>query len=122
MKSILILLTAFIAASSVHAQLANSKWRGTLQLDNPVEVIFDFGNDSLKCVVAADNSELETMNFTVKDSVLTLKKLYGQSNCDNSAGKYKFAVKDTELTLWLMEDSCVDRSSVLDNTKWKKEQ
>lgn len=121
MKSILVLLFTFFAAASVNAQLANSKWRGTLQLDNPVEVIFDFGKDSLKCVVAADNSELETMNFSVKDSVLTLKKLYGQSNCDTAEGKYKFAVKDTELTLWVMEDACTDRSSVLDNTKWKKE-
>ena len=53
-KIIFIAFIAFISASA-NAQLANSKWKGTLQLDNPTDVVFDFRTDTLEAFVAADN-------------------------------------------------------------------
>ncbi len=121
-KIIFILLVSFVSVSA-HAQLTNTKWKGTLQLENPADVVFDFRNDTLEVSRVADSSNLETMTYTVQDTLLTLQKIYGQSDCDSTvAGKYKFEIKDDGLYITLIEDDCDDRSSVLDNTKWIKTQ
>jgi hypothetical protein len=120
-KMILIALVAFISIS-VNAQLANSKWKGVLVLDSPVDVVFDFKADSLEAIVAADNSSLELMQYSVKDTILTIQKISGQSSCaSNNLAKYKFEIKEGTLLLTLIEDDCYDRGSVLDGTKWVKQ-
>ncbi|MFI5153292.1 MAG: hypothetical protein ACHQET_08175 [Chitinophagales bacterium] len=120
MKKIILLLCVVIFAASANAQLAKSKWKGTLQLDNPIEVVFDFGKDSLSVYTVADNSALETMTFTDVDNVLVIKKVYGQSDCNEVEGKYKYEIKNEELVLTLVADDCAGRSQVLNNTKWSK--
>ena len=120
-KIIFIAFIAFISASA-NAQLANSKWKGTLQLDNPTDVVFDFRTDTLEAFVAEDNSSLELMKYSIKDNVLSIQKISGQSECDDTAvAKYKFEIGSDGLLLTLIEDNCIDRSGVLDNTKWVKE-
>jgi hypothetical protein len=120
MKKITLLLLVTISALVSHAQLAKTKWKGTLQLDNPLEVIFDFGKDSLFVYTVADNSALETMIFTDSDKILTIKKVFGQSDCNETEGKYKYEIKNDELILTLVSDECTGRSSVLNNSKWGK--
>jgi hypothetical protein len=121
MKKITFLLLLAFAAVTTNAQLAKTKWKGTLQLDNPVDVIFDFGKDSLSVYTVAENSGLETMTYSAKDAVLSITKAYGQSDCDSQVtGKYKFEIKDDEMSLTLIADDCANRSAVLNNTKWKK--
>jgi len=120
-KIIFIAFIAFISASA-NAQLANSKWKGTLQLDNPTDVVFDFRTDTLEAFVAEDNSSLELMKYSIKDNVLSIQKISGQSECDDTAvAKYKYEIGSDGLLLTLIEDNCIDRSGVLDNTKWVKE-
>jgi hypothetical protein len=119
MKKIVFLVLVSFATVSLHAQLAKTKWKGTLQLDNPVDVVFDFGKDSLTVYTVENNAGLETMVFTDKDAVLSIKKVYGQSDCDVAVtGKYKYEIKDTEMVLTLISDDCPNRSNVLDKTKW----
>jgi hypothetical protein len=121
MKKIVFLMLVSFATVSLHAQLAKTKWKGTLQLDNPVDVIFDFGKDSLSVSVVENSAGLETMLFTDKDGVLSINKVYGQSDCDTQAtGKYKYEIKGEELLLTLVSDDCPNRSQVLDKTKWAK--
>jgi len=121
MKKITIFLLLAFAAITTNAQLAKTKWKGTLQLDNPVDVVFDFGKDSLTVYTAAENAGLETMTYSAKDAVLAINKAYGQSDCDGTmTGKYKFEIKNDEMTLVLISDDCANRSAVLNNTKWKK--
>lgn len=120
MKKIILLLCIVIVAVSANAQLAKTKWKGTLQLDNPIEVVFDFGKDSLSVYTVADNSALETMTFTDSNNVLIIKKVYGQSDCNEVEGKYKYEIKGEELVLTLVADDCTGRSQVLNNTKWSK--
>jgi len=120
MKKITLLLMVTIGALTTQAQLAKTKWKGTLQLDNPLEVIWDFGNDSLVVYALADNSALETMTFKDADKTLTIKKVFGQSDCTESEGKYKYEIKNDELVLTLISDECTGRSSVLNNSKWGK--
>lgn len=120
-KMFLIVLIAVISAS-VNAQFANSKWKSTLQLDNPVDVIFDFKSDTLEAIVVMDNSSLETMKYSTKDGILSIQKITGQSQCSSTTvAKYKYELKEKELYLTLVEDDCYDRYSVLDKTKWVKE-
>lgn len=121
MKKIIFAVIIIFISLNVQAQLANTKWKATLQLDEPVDVIFNFSADTLNVTSADDNSDIETMNYSLQDTVLTLHKLYGQSQCDTTAvGNYSYKVNGDELWLVLISDNCDDRSSVIKDIKLNK--
>ncbi|HVX25291.1 MAG TPA: hypothetical protein VHB70_03035 [Parafilimonas sp.] len=122
MKRIFYLLIGiFLTALSAHAQLANTKWKATLQLDQPLDVIFNFGADTLDVTNAEDHSDIEAMKYTAQDTVLSIEKLYGNSQCDTSGvGKYSFKVDGDTLSLKLISDYCTDRSDVIGDIKLEK--
>ncbi len=121
MKKAFIISLALFASVTVHAQLKNTKWKGTIQADNKIDVVFNYSNDTLDVSNTADGSNIETMTYTVKDSILTLQKIYGKSDCDGTGtGKYRFEIKDELLYITLISDVCNDRSSALNNSKWTK--
>jgi hypothetical protein len=121
MKKLIHILIIMFITFSVQAQVANSKWKVTLQLDDPVDVIFNFGTDTLDVTNAADNSDIEAMNYTLQDTVLTMRKLYGQSQCDTAAvGTYSCKITDNQLWLKLISDDCEDRSNVIKDIKLDK--
>ncbi len=122
MKRIVYLLIGMLLAGiSTHAQLANTKWKATLQLDQPLDVIFNFSGDTLDVTNAGDNSDIEAMKYTTDDTVLTIEKLYGESQCDTSGvGKYSFKVDGDSLSLKLISDYCTDRSNVIGDLKLEK--
>jgi len=123
MKKIIYLLVIIFISSGVHAQIANTKWAVTLQLDDAVDVLFNFETDTLEVISADDNSSLETMRYSTTDTVLTLQKLYGQSQCDTAAiGKYSFTVNGNELWLKLISDDCTDRAGVIKDIKLEKKE
>lgn len=121
MKKLLLIAIIAFMGTAANAQFANTKWKGTLQLDNVVDVMFDFKTDTLEAIVIADNSSLETMKYSIKDNVLSFQKLSGQSDCSDVTAKYKYEIKDNELVLTLVEDECYNRSAILNNTKWTKQ-
>lgn len=119
-KTLFIFLVSFTSVTA-HAQLKNTKWKGTIQADNKIDVVFNYRNNTVDVSNSADGSNIETMTYAARDSVLTLQKISGQSNCDGTtAGKYKYQIKDDALYITLISDSCVDRSSALSNSKWVK--
>ena len=119
-KALFFLLVAF-ASVTVRAQLKNTKWKGTIQTDNTIDVVFNYKSDTLEVSSAGDGSNIETMTYTVKDGVMSLRKVYGQSSCDaTSTGKYKFEIKEGVLFLTQVSDVCNDRTSALSNSKWTK--
>lgn len=120
-KFIYILVITFITLSA-NAQLNNSKWKTTLQLDQPVEVVFNFTADTLNVLSTGDNSSLETMKYKINDTVLTIQKLYGQSECDSSIGTYSYKITGTDMWLKLMSDACSDRSGIIGNLKLTRTQ
>ena len=94
MKKIVTLTLILFAALNTHAQLANTKWKGTLKLEEDVPAFFDFGKDTLKVTRFANNAPIENMAYTITDSTLTLKMMEGQSDCDNEVtGKYKIDIR-----------------------------
>lgn len=110
-----------IFSSSLFAQLDNTRWKATLIIDEPVNVIFDFKKDILSLYTVADSTMIETMNYTKDDTSFTLTKIDGQSDCDNSTpGKYRFKIKNGKMEINMISDGCYDRSSVIDNTTWTK--
>src|SRR4051812_2550112 len=114
MKQIICALIISFISLNAQAQLANTKWKTTLQTDEAVDVIFNFGSDTLDVTNAGDNSDIEAMKYTLQDTVLTLHKLYGQSQCDTSStGTYSYRVNGNELWLKLISDNCDDRSNVI---------
>ncbi len=121
MKKVCFILALILVAYISNAQLKNTKWTGMLQLESPVEVVFDFKTDTLNAINNSDQTVIESMTYKATDSTFTLMKVSGQSACDNIPGTYKFAIKDDELTIVKLNDDCSDRYEVLNNTTYKKE-
>ena len=123
MKKIILLLTVPFLAATVNAQLSNTKWNGELNIQGGMSTIFNFSNDTLDVVSNDNNQSLETMKYTVKDSLLTLQKLYGSSQCDTSTpGVYKFQIAENELKLTLVSDECPDRAEAIGTMKLNKQE
>ncbi|MGN6802599.1 MAG: hypothetical protein ACTHJN_11900 [Ginsengibacter sp.] len=120
MRKILVTAAIIFVALSTKAQLANTKWKGTLNVENGLDAVFNFHNDTLEVSSAESGEDLETMSYNTTDSVLTLVKLYGQSQCDTTAGKYKYAIENNELTLSVISDECPDRSQAIGTMKLEK--
>ena len=120
MKKLLSLFLVTIITFSAKSQLAQSRWKGSLKLENMTDVVFDFGKDSLIAYIAVDHTPLEAMVYTDKDQTLTIKKVYGQSTCEGILGKYKYEINKEEMVMTLVTDDCYDRSNVLNGTKWTK--
>ena len=120
MKRLFFLIVIIFFASISHAQLANSKWKTTLQLDDPTDVVFSFSNDTLEVLSAEDSSSLETMSYSIKDTVLTIQKLYGQSDCDNTSATYSFSINGNELHINPISDPCENRAQLLTDMKLTK--
>lgn len=121
MKKIFVMLIAGFAVISAKAQLENTTWKATLQFDSPTDVYCVFGKDTSKVYLSQDSSLLETMIYSLKDSVVTFHKVDGQSGCDSSViGSYNIVIKDDTLTYSLEDDDCDDRASALDESQWTK--
>lgn len=121
-KASITLIVIFVACNfNAKAQLSNTKWKGTLDVQGGMDVVFNFGNDTLDVSAAESGETFETMKYTTTDSVLTLVKLYGQSQCDSTPGNYKYVIINNELTFSLISDSCNDRSGAIGTMKLEKE-
>ena len=124
MKRILLLILPLIIHIATNAQLADTKWVGTIKGDNPRKVYFNFNQGGFSIYTVSDSSLVEMMVYTVEGKELTVKKIDGQSDCDNgSTAKYTFTASKDSLFIKVKEDACLDRSSAVDGfagVKWKK--
>ncbi|CAN5230722.1 hypothetical protein BH11BAC5_BH11BAC5_52750 [soil metagenome] len=120
MKKNYSLLIAMALITSTFAQLQNTKWQTTLEINGSVSTILDFRKDTVLLYTVADSSMIERMIYTRDDTTFTLVKIDGQSECYNSPGKYAFTIKGDNLALRMLKDDCFDRYSVIQNTVWKK--
>lgn len=121
MKKIIFLLTIVFSATALNAQFTNTKWKGTLMFDTPTDIVFDFKKDTLAVLFASDNSEIEEMTYTATDTSFTIKKVWGQSDCNNDTkGQYHFEIKEGVMSVKTIADDCYSRSMYLNGTKWTK--
>lgn len=123
MKTIILAILVSFTFIPAMAQQTSMKWKGTLNLDSPTDIFLEFRGDTCEAINVSDAESLETMHYTLSDTLLTLQKLWGNSDCDSSSiGKYKIVKKDNGMVITLLSDDCDDRSHALDNTIWTKEQ
>ncbi len=120
-KAFVILIITILEFSMVSGQIENTRWKATLQINGPVNSIIDFKRDSVSVYTTADSNIIEQMTYKKRDTLLSLLKFDGQSDCDNNTiGNYSFQLRGDSLLLRLVKDDCDDRSSVISNTVWKK--
>lgn len=122
MSKMTITLIAIFMACTVNAQFSNTKWKGVLDIDGGMNVVFQFKGDTLDVVNDYDKSSLETMKYKIDGNVIILRKLYGSSQCSESTlGKYKYTIAKNEMKLKLISDDCYDRSNAVAALKLTKE-
>ena len=123
MKNILFVILVSFTFIPAIAQQTPMKWKGKLNLDSPTDIILNFKNGTCEAVRVADSQSIEIMNYTLNDTLLTLQKISGDSDCDTtSIGKYKIEKKNNSVLVILISDDCSDRSNALDNTAWIKQE
>ena len=120
MKKNSFLFIATFLLNAAFAQLENTRWKTTLQIDGPLNTLMDFRRDTILMYTVADSNIIERMTYTSDDTSLTLVKIDGQSDCYKEPGKYRFTITGDNLLLKLLADDCYDRYSVIQNTTWKK--
>jgi hypothetical protein len=121
MKKFTFIVFLSLLSVTLLAQFSHSSWQGTVRGDNPRNAILNFRKDSLLLFAVSDSSLIEVMTYTVKDMVLTMQKVEGQSDCDNNTiGKYRLSIEKGTLIVKMIADPCQDRSSALDGTMWQK--
>ena len=122
MKKTFALLFVTFIAFNLQAQLSNTKWKGILNVQGGMDVVFNFNNDTLDVTTADGGQSIETMKYNLSDSVLTIIKIYGSSQCDTASGKYKYAITGKEMTLSLISDNCYDRVTAIGTMKLEKKE
>lgn len=112
MKKILLIILLGTACSLAQAQIANSKWTGTLMIPDPASVTLDFKKDAVDVILDQSGEVLESMKFTVKADTLFLQKISGNSPCsEQSIAKLKFSIADNKLTVTSLVDDCPERAA-----------
>jgi hypothetical protein len=121
MKAWILVITATLTFSVSGAQLAGTRWKGTIKGDNPRNVILDFKTNTCSIYTVSDSSIVEVMVYSIANKTFSVKKIEGQSDCDNVVlGNYSFATLKDSMFVKKVSDDCDDRSSALDATKWIK--
>jgi hypothetical protein len=116
-------LFAFFSLSilSASAQFAGTKWKGSVSVPEPTDLLWVFGADTCFAYVLPDSILLETMTYKIEKDEMTLLKVSGSSPCDNSTpGKYKFEIKDEKLFIRLVKDDCQDRANSFNSEPFAK--
>lgn len=121
MKKIILVFLCLLSYIFMQAQLRGTKWRATIKGDNPRNVIIDFKDNTMDVYAVFDSAMIETMTYTVDGQSFSVKKIDGQSDCDNTVtGKYKFRIVKDSMYVSVLSDPCNDRSTALNATKWIK--
>ena len=109
-----LMCTSLTATAQVKNQLANTAWQGSVETSQVIDVVLQYGADTITMYTVPDKQILETMTYTMKGDSLTWKKVSGASPCDtNAVGTYQVMIKEDEMTLKLLKDDCPLRSGSL---------
>jgi hypothetical protein len=111
MKAFYLLIALTLTATIANAQLKNTKWKGKLNVPVETNVILDFKKDSVDMIITDEGVVGETMTYSVKDSIITMKKTSGHSPCNvDDVFAIKYLIKDDKLYLSNLSDPCDERT------------
>ena len=123
MKTIIyLLLTLLISVSSktLNAQLNNTAWKGIFMVPQATECAMVFRGDTAYLVIGTDfyqnkinpDAIIETSIYQISKDTLTIQKLSGGSPCSGDIiGKYSFVIKDSLLSISVINDDCSQRAN-----------
>ncbi len=120
MKTFLLSIILLTLVTVSKAQLTNTKWTGAMYIPTNVQVTLSFKQDTVDMIINENDYVGETMSYTVKDSVITLKKLSGNSPCGNDTFTVKYLIKDNKLFIKPLTDPCDDRTHAWPQTGFTK--
>ena len=121
MKKIFAALILACVFQTATAQLSNTSWKGSIQADgSTINALWKLTADSSYFYNSDDNSLLDVSVFKVQDSTVTIRKVSGESSCDESEGVYKFTVANGEFKLYLLKDDCSDRVHASNNNTFRQ--
>ncbi len=110
-----LLLFLILSASASKAQLANTRWSGTMAIPSSVNVILEFKADTLNLIVVPGTGDAfvgEAMHYAVNGNVITLKKISGNSPCDvDKPFTLTYSIAGDHLSIKPLADDCEARSN-----------
>jgi hypothetical protein len=115
-----LIILIFCITSATHAQIQNTRWKGSLIMDSTVGVIWHFDKDTSRVITQSDSSVLETMIYKTEGGFLFLTRVSGISSCEKVTGKYKFDIREEKLYLKAVDDPCQDRADAISGDPYVK--
>lgn len=115
--AVIVCLSLLTACLTTHAQLANTKWKGVINIPmengslQPFAVTWLFGMDTVRLIY--DNASMESDVMTYKESkgTIAFKKVSGGAPCDSSAVlSCTYEIKNDQLSFKRISDACEARS------------
>ena len=104
----------FCAISAASAQFSNTRWKGVINSNGELPVIWTFKKTSLDVVSLPDSALVESMTYKTASGFLFITKVNGTSDCDSSTvGKYSYRIKKDSLFLKSIDDACSQRSDAI---------
>lgn len=106
--------TIFCVISAATAQLSNTKWKGVINSNGELPVVWTFKKTSVDVISLPDSALVESMTYKTASGFLFVTKVNGTSDCDNSTvGKYSYRIKKDSLFLKPIDDACTQRSEAI---------
>lgn len=125
MKKLSALLTGIgcLLLFNAKAQLAGTKWKGSVMTNEEHQVIWEFGKDTSRVFFPDNSEETEVMIYKVdsKKKQLSITKITGTSPCTvNDIGIYSYEITGDELKVTPVQDPCTGRSGAILSAPFKR--
>lgn len=122
MKIFVLSFIIMTAVTFAKAQLPNSRWSGTLAVPQVSDVIIDFKADTMNIILMNTGDIIERSAYTVKNNVITMKKVSGGSPCDvGSVFTLTYTIKNNQLFIKVLSDPCTNRANSWQGEPFKKD-
>ncbi len=115
-KSILLTAVVCFILLGAKAQLANTKWQGSIKIPmqdgvmTPFASTWEFKPDTLTVTYAMNKLPTDVMSYTDEKGVISIRKVSGSVPCDNDAvGKFSYEIRNNQLFIHKIEDACEAR-------------
>jgi len=121
MKLLIITLILWGGSTVAHAQLANTKWSGSMAVPELTEVTLEFKKDTVNVALTNSGDVIETATYSINGNIITLKKISGGSPCEiGSVSTLRYVLKENELTISVENDPCGPRAKAWPDEPFKK--
>lgn len=98
------------------AQLAGTKWKGTVKTSEEHQVIWVFDKDTTRVIFPDRSEDTEVMLYKEdKDKKqISITKISGTSPCtSNDVGIYSYSITPEGLKIAVVQDPCTERSNAI---------